>query len=127
MNSSGVYLLLIELPEEREIQIGKLGCIPFQAGHYVYVGSARTGLRKRIERHLRKEKRIHWHIDYFLEHAAVVEVVTIETEKGIECKVAQFLSVEFQPIRGFGSSDCRCPSHLFYSPSLRSLREAVSK
>lgn len=126
MENSGVYLLLIELLDAREIEVGRLGRIEFKIGYYVYVGSGRRGLKKRIERHLRKGKRIHWHIDYLLKFSRVIEAIPIETEKSLECKLAGELGKKLQPIRGFGSSDCKCPSHLFYSPSLNRLRDTIS-
>lgn len=126
MENSGVYLLLIELLDDREIEVGRLGKIEFKTGYYVYVGSGRRGLTKRIERHLRKAKRIHWHIDYLLRFSRVIEAIPIETGKSLECELAGELSEKLQPIRRFGSSDCKCPSHLFYSPSLNRLRDTIS-
>ena len=64
--TSGSYILLLDLDNNLEIPVGKLGNISFQKGHYVYVGSALNGLDARIKRHLRKHKKIHWHIDYLL-------------------------------------------------------------
>lgn len=122
---SGIYVLLVELAEDRKIRVGRLGGVPFKRGYYAYVGSGKTGLEKRIERHLRKEKRIRWHMDYLLRSARVVDVVAVETEKNLECKLAQELSNELEGIKGFGSSDCSCPSHLFYSPSLAKLRHVL--
>ena len=65
----GSYLLLIELKDKETIQIGKLGKIDFMKGFYVYIGSAINGLEQRINRHLRKEKKLHWHIDFLLKSA----------------------------------------------------------
>lgn len=124
---SGIYVLLLELGKDKRIRVGQLGALSFKRGYYAYVGSGKRGLEKRIERHLRKRKRIRWHVDYLLRSARVVDVVVVETEKNLECQLAEELSNEFQPVRGFGSSDCRCPSHLFYSPSLSELRRAARK
>ena len=117
MGKSGVYILLVELARERRIRVGRLGVIPFKKGYYAYVGSGKMGLKKRIERHLRNDKRVHWHIDYLLAFGKVVEAIAVETNESLECKLAQEVSSQFEPIRGFGSSDCKCPSHLFYCPS----------
>ena len=62
----GTYCLLIHLKQDSKITIGKLGEKNFQKGYYIYVGSALNSLKTRIQRHLRKEKKIHWHIDYLL-------------------------------------------------------------
>jgi len=115
---SGIYHLIIYLKNSQNIQIGKLGKFHFPKGYYIYTGSAMNGLKKRIERHIRKEKKLHWHIDYLLEHAQVVEVVTNPTNKRLECECNQIIvnmpnSKIIVP--KFGSSDCsKCDSHLVY-------------
>ena len=111
----GSYILVIELTEDREISAGKLGIINFSNGYYAYVGSALGGLQSRINRHLRQNKKIHWHIDYLLKEAYIRQIITCRTDKRIECKIAQILGSRFNSIYGFGSSDCRCRSHLFFS------------
>ena len=118
----GSYILIIELPRDMEIQIGKLGRIKFQKGFYAYVGSAMNNLEKRIERHIRKEKKLFWHIDYLLENVHVREIIYTESSKREECKLAKNLEKYFNPVRGFGSSDCKCNSHLFFSNNLEDLR-----
>jgi len=110
----GTYALIIHVPFDVEISVGALGRRSFRAGFYVYVGSAMGGLRERIQRHLREDKRLYWHIDYLLTRARVVDLILAEGRG--ECGVAEALSAKLQPIDGFGSSDCRCRSHLFYHP-----------
>ena len=113
----GAYVLFIELAESHDVRVGRLGVIPFEAGRYAYVGSARGGLDARVSRHLRREKQLHWHIDYLLEEARVVRVVEFETAQDIECVLGQALVVvgaEAAAVPRFGSSDCRCGSHLYY-------------
>lgn len=109
------YILLIEIEEELLLTIGKLGTFQFKPGFYLYVGSARKNLQARINRHLRYDKKLHWHIDYLLTEGEVTEVILIEENE--ECRIANALrgisEVSF-PVPGFGSSDCRCPGHLFY-------------
>ncbi|MBE0415436.1 MAG: GIY-YIG nuclease family protein [Dehalococcoidia bacterium] len=123
----GTYALIIALKRETTITVGKLGRrggeneIAFPAGYYIYVGSARGGLYPRVSRHLREGKRLRWHIDYLLEHAKVAEVWW--TEDSQECLWA--CAAKGMPharilVPGFGSSDCRCPAHLIYFPSLPS-------
>jgi len=56
------------------LRIGKLGIHNLPHGYYVYVGSALGGLASRLRRHLRSEKRLHWHIDYLLRQAAVAQI-----------------------------------------------------
>ena len=109
----GSYVLLVSLPEERVITVGGLGPIAFSRGHYAYVGSALGGFRSRLNRHLRTDKKPHWHIDYLLEKAVLDSIITGETQERIECKIARALAQKFGSVPGFGASDCRCRSHLF--------------
>lgn len=82
------------------------------AGSYCYVGSALNGLDQRIARHNRYRKRMHWHIDYLLKHASIARVFVKPGTDREECAVATVLSAVLIPIPRFGSSDCRCRSHL---------------
>jgi sugar fermentation stimulation protein A len=114
----GTYGLVMKMTEPRPIQIGKLGCGVFPAGYYVYVGSALNGLGKRLARHESPRKNRHWHIDYLLEHATLVATRTIISRARLECAISRQLGGISQgvPMKGFGSSDCRCRSHLYYFP-----------
>jgi Uri superfamily endonuclease len=114
----GTYILLCELEEEKEISVGKLGKIKFERGYYAYVGS---GDESRIKRHLSKEKKMHWHIDYLLEEAVIREVLLAEHEG--ECDVANRFTLPY--IKGFGCSDCRCKSHLFFSNDVDKIKKGV--
>lgn len=115
LNDSGVYMLVIFLEKAELITIGHREERHFQPGYYVYVGKAKKGLFKRIARHRRKLKKVHWHIDYFLNRAKVIRDLPIITDKDIECTLASHLSkISDDLIPHFGSSDCYCPSHLFY-------------
>jgi len=111
----GSYVLLIELPEEQTITAGSLKEIHFQSGGYTYVGSALGGLRSRLSRHLKPNKKLHWHVDYLLQWASIRDIIICETEHRIECTIAKNLSRRFNSIPGFGSSDCKCTSHLFFT------------
>jgi len=102
------------------IRIGKLGKINFKKGYYIYIGSAPS--LARIERHYRKNKKIKWHIDYLLRKA---RIVGFSLSKDKECEVAIRLSKEFLSINRFGSSDCKCRSHLFYSRSLKKIKNLL--
>jgi Uri superfamily endonuclease len=115
----GTYLLVIELRREQKIKIGKLGKFRFERGLYVYIGSAMRGLEARIERHQRKRKRLFWHIDYLLasRYIRIAETIIIRSGENFECRLNELISslpgARF-PVRGFGSSDCGCESHLIY-------------
>ena len=109
------YQLHIRVKKSIEIQIGKLGRFQFPAGTYVYTGSAKRNLEKRIERHLQAEKKLRWHIDFLLAHPNV-EVTRVERFGAAECVVNQATSGTIL-IPKFGASDCRngCGSHLKFS------------
>ncbi|MBN2423223.1 GIY-YIG nuclease family protein [Candidatus Woesearchaeota archaeon] len=114
--STGIYALIIKLNSDKNIKIGKKGINFFPKGYYVYVGSALNNLEKRIARHKSKHKKLRWHIDYFQQYAEIIDVKTIQTNKKLEC----WLSKKIEKIsdklimKGFGSSDCRCRTHLYY-------------
>ena len=111
----GSYMLILNIDENKEIEIGKLGNIFFKKGFYIYIGSAMKDLTARIERHKRKRKNLFWHIDYLREHAALLHAVPIRSSSRLECEIAGSLrTISCSRIKGFGSSDCKCDSHLFY-------------
>jgi Uri superfamily endonuclease len=112
---AGVYQLLLWLEQEQTVRIGAVGTFLFPSGWYVYVGSARSGLRSRIARHLSATKSLRWHIDYLRQVAEPRWAHTITTPDLIECECARALTAaagaEVVAPR-FGASDCRCPAHL---------------
>ena len=110
----GSYLLIIKLENDNTIPIGKLGELLLKKGFYVYVGSALNGLEQRIQRHLRENKKIHWHIDYLLKYAKIINVFYKENNIREECLIANIFKETLHSICSFGCSDCKCKSHLFY-------------
>ncbi|WP_423792318.1 DUF123 domain-containing protein [Methanocaldococcus indicus] len=110
----GTYILKIKLKNGRKIKFGNNEEF-FKKGYYFYVGSAfgnSINLKNRIGRHLRDDKKLHWHIDYLLKYGKIEEIYI--TNKKVECEVAQELRDILIPIKKFGCSDCSCISHLFY-------------
>jgi Uri superfamily endonuclease len=122
---SGIYVVIAELTRATDIQIGRRRKAHFEAGFYGYVGSALSGLEKRLARHLGNRKRLHWHIDYLLNVATIRAFIYAETFKRKECAVAQALSRKLNSQPDFGCSDCNCRSHLFFCQDLKELYEAV--
>lgn len=111
---AGSYLLLLTLPRPATVAVGGLGEIPFAAGHYVYVGSAKVALAKRIARHLRKQTVRHWHIDYLKPHAERLTALPIRASDPLEHALAAAVgAIAEAVVPRFGSSDCGCPGHLF--------------
>ena len=123
----GSYILLVRLAAEKDILIGRLGYIPFPKASYAYVGSAMNGFKARLAHHLREGKKFHWHIDYLLKEAEIEEIILCQGEKMVECTVAQALAGEFQSIPGFGASDCRCRSHLYFADEKDRLKARVAE
>ncbi|MHB0856849.1 MAG: GIY-YIG nuclease family protein [Anaerolineae bacterium] len=116
----GTYLLVLRLPETQVIEIGGLGDHTFSPGAYLYTGSALAGLEARLARHLRGEKRLHWHIDYLMLHAHPIEAWAALGRERRECAWAGLLSrlEDILPaMNRFGASDCRCRTHLFHCPT----------
>jgi len=119
----GCYLVLVRLATGKDILIGKLGYIHFPKAFYAYVGSAMNGFRARLAHHLKEAKKPHWHIDYLLNEADFWEIILYPSKQREECVLAQALAKGFQSIPGFGSSDCKCNSHLYFGDSEDSIKE----
>lgn len=116
VDMKGVYCLLINCRKSQSIRIGKFGIIDFTKGFYLYIGSALNGIEKRVSRHLGRKKNNFWHIDYFLSNRYVnIDCVyCLESNKKMECNIAEKAGTIAKPVMGFGSSDCKCKSHLFF-------------
>jgi sugar fermentation stimulation protein A len=115
VNDRGSYLIVLECPEDVEIEVGSLGPIRFRSGFYVYSGSGMRNLFKRIERHRRGRKKRHWHIDYITGKMRIKADLPIVFKERLECRLAQFAAeLGGEVISGFGASDCQCQGHLFY-------------
>jgi sugar fermentation stimulation protein A len=113
---SGIYIAVFYMPVGRTIQIGRLGKYHFHQGIYFYTGSAQRNLSARLERHNRKKKPLHWHIDYLSAKAEMLGAITIPGQRKHECKIAEELGkISELAVPGFGASDCRCTGHLFYA------------
>lgn len=128
-NEGGTYTLVVELDEPTNLTVGALGTHTFECGYYAYVGSALgPGGFARVDRHRElatgERDTRHWHVDYLLraETATLVDVVQTEGVDA-ECEIATLLDGETVP--GFGCSDCRCGSHLYFHPKEAVLRSSV--
>jgi Uri superfamily endonuclease len=123
MFDGGLYVFLMRLTEPRSIQVGALGLFDFPEGWYLYTGSAKRNLAKRVERHWSLKQKLRWHIDHLATApgSEPVGAIVVPDSAGIsEC----FLNREIErgfggqvPAPGFGASDCKagCPAHLFFS------------
>lgn len=117
-SDKGTYILILRVSRSSEIQVGKLGRFKFRDGTYAYVGSAfgPGGLAARIKHHLNLSRSPHWHIDYLRKEAVPVQIWGSAYPLKFEHRWAAVLAQSRQttaPVPGFGSSDCRCHTHLF--------------
>lgn len=92
-------------------------------GYYVYLGSAfgSGGLQARLGHHRRGSPRPHWHIDYLRLLTQLTEVWYTYDPEHREHQWAHLSSLlpgATVPLAGFGTSDCRCISHLYAFPVL---------
>ena len=92
-------------------------------GCYLYVGSAlgAGGLAGRLRHHLRVTAQPHWHIDALRAVTELTAVWWLATAERLEHRWAQALAQASScslPMPRFGASDCRCPAHLLYLPTL---------
>lgn len=111
----GYYLLVYENISYFIKEVGSLGRNQFPPGFYIYVGSARNNLFKRLEYHRKKSRTRHWHLDYIKENFKLVCEIPIVTQKDIECSLAdKMIELGGVGVNRFGSSDCKCKSHLIY-------------
>jgi Uri superfamily endonuclease len=132
---SGAYALVLFCSHDEQVQIGKLGPLQLRRGFYVYVGSALGpgGVRARVAHHQKLSPRPHWHIDYLRPRTRLDR---IWYSHGRVCREHQWARViralrgASVPIAGFGSSDCRCKTHLFFfarRPSFKEFRQRARR
>ena len=122
MNSKpGTYALVLRSDASTLARIGRWGRLNIRSGYYIYVGSALGpgGVLARVSRHCRERKSKHWHIDYLREFAIIEFVWYRHSPVRLEHYWAKAVAKlnETEPVKGFGCSDCRCESHLFFSVS----------
>ncbi len=106
----GIYALCFELKTDLNIRDWNL-----TKGKYVYVGSAQNNLLKRVKRHIKKNKKKHWHIDYLttLNECVIKEVFYLEKKKLFEDVISFIVGIYGDSINNFGASDSKYNSHLF--------------
>lgn len=113
----GDYVLVLRISSEFHLEVGQMGALTIPPGWALYVGSARGpgGLRARLARHAKPAnlKNRHWHIDYLTAIAPIGEMWFQSDSVSSECRWAELLHQIGQTVKGFGSSDCLCATHLF--------------
>lgn len=114
----GIYCLIFRNPA-CTARIGARGEIAFRRGWHIYIGSALgNGGLARLERHIalfrNRDRNPKWHVDWLTVNPLFDLWTTVYafTAERMECRLAYALGGEGVP--GFGCSDCRCATHLFY-------------
>jgi Uri superfamily endonuclease len=120
--NSGIYVLELFVTKGFNLHHNSLGKLLIPKGYYYYVGSAQKNLTQRIERHLKKYKKQHWHIDYLTcdNNITINNVYLLrDYSKKYECTLVNDLISKYDLhviIKGFGNTDCNsCESHLLFS------------
>jgi len=131
--SAGTYVLILHNKQVQTIAVGKLGTFSFPRGYFVYTGSAfgPGGLPARVGRHLKPHKLLRWHIDYLTACIPVIRIWQTRHPKTCECPWAGYFQTLGGSIivPGFGASDCRCCTHLFFfkkMPKLSTFRKLTA-
>lgn len=118
----GTYLLVFNLPETEMIFRNKVTTLT--RGIYFYAGSAfgSGGLKSRLSRHTKDNKKIHWHIDLITDRFRPLLILVNEGERSFEHDYVKVLSAYKEasfPLSNFGNGDCSvCHSHLVRFESL---------
>ncbi|MEI6810239.1 MAG: DUF123 domain-containing protein [bacterium] len=125
--AKGAYVVVLHLQTEQTITVGKLGTFTFQAGFYLYCGSASGGLKSRLHRHVCGATKLSYHIDYLRKESVPVEVwITTDKERSEHDWALRLHATapRLKPMKLFGATDCRYEEHLFYSPQRPVLNRA---
>ena len=115
----GTYALILRSQTAQRVSIGRLGVLPVRPGYYIYVGSALGpgGLAARLRHHLAPAASPHWHVDYLRRVTSIEGLWYAVSGTRLEHEWARILAGTVGAtvaMKGFGSSDCACVSHLFY-------------
>ena len=116
--AAGTYAFFLSSGTSADIRVGRLGALKTFPGIYVYIGSAHGpgGLRARLRHHLQVSTSPRWHIDYLRARLSPLTVWYTLDSTLREHQWARLLGEDPKatvPLKGFGASDCRCPTHLF--------------
>jgi Uri superfamily endonuclease len=86
-------------------------------------------LHSRLRRHLRKENKTYWHIDYLLKSnkSKISKIWVIK--KSVECEITNILlksNIVDVVKKGFGSSDCKCITHFLRVKNNKKMNEILN-
>ncbi len=111
----GTYILKIKVKKNLKISVGSLGEVNFKLGTYVYIGSAMNSISKRVQRHVKKNKKVHWHLDY-LTISPYVEIEKVYAFYGsrVEEEISMKFSKRYDSVNNFGASDMKSVNSNLY-------------
>lgn len=128
---AGSYILILKNSNKQILSVGRLGELCFKPGYYCYTGSARGpgGVKSRLGRHLAGAKTLRWHIDYLRQVTRVYNALYCYNTSSLEHLFAKALAeMGYRcAFPGFGSSDCSCPGHLWFLPSVPVLKDICAQ
>lgn len=135
VSQKGTYVLILQARATKQVNVGRLGKIELQPGYYLYVGSAfgSGGLKARLDHHLKRVLKPHWHIDYLRRYTTVLEIwYTTDQVRREDDWVATMMKMAHFSMAypGFGASDSKSMSHLFrstYKPNFEAFRRVVEQ
>lgn len=118
-SQKGTYALIFQANRKFVSKVGKRDDFEGDSGSYVYVGSAfgPGGVNARIKHHLQISSKPHWHLDYirpYIQPVAVCYSYSLNRQEHQWATVLSKIAGVQIPMHKFGSTDCACPSHLFY-------------
>lgn len=118
-NHPGSYVIILACSGNAVVPIGKSKTLDLKPGYYAYCGSAfgPGGINARVNRHLKVKKKKHWHIDYLRDKCTIKEVWVCYKKENLEHRWAEDFIIQKKsstPLKKFGSTDCKCQTHLFH-------------
>jgi Uri superfamily endonuclease len=125
----GIYLIIYKVIRDFNCIINNKFYV-FNRGYLIYIGSAGNGLRNRLKRHINKEGKLRWHIDY-ISHREKTEVVGLFYREGdfgvkFEDELSHYFYSKIKHIDRLGSTDSMMP-HLYYSKELDIILDILGK
>ncbi len=127
----GYYALLIKIQKKTIIDHPKFNKKTLDPGYYIYVGSARGpgGIAARIKRHVKKNKKKKWHIDYLTSKQDVKTILIgykCTTKPEGEEKMSHTLEKIASPaLEKFGSTDKKDETHLYKCENKKKCKETI--
>ncbi|MFQ5770575.1 MAG: DUF123 domain-containing protein [bacterium] len=128
----GTYILILRLHRDQKVQIGEMGSFEFPSGMYAYVGSAfgPGGLAARLQHHLNRTNQQRWHIDYLRPVTELEQVLLTEEKTRREhhwAALLHTLSCATVVVERFGSSDCKCATHLYFLQNVLCIKSIIEQ